>query len=461
MPVSDIIGEGLLAQGLSDRAARDKRVEDSLELVGLRREYTRRYPHEFSGGQRQRIGVARALALGPGLHRRGRAGLGARRLDPEPGPQPAARPQARPPPDVPVHQPQPLGRPVLLRPGRRHVPGQDRRGRHGRAAVPATPATRTRSRSCRRSPRRTRGAASRGSSSRATCRRPRRRRPAAGSTRGAGCASGSATPRTARRSSRRSGRSGRRATRSPATGPRTSARRPCRRPPPRPRPSSRRPSRRVTPVPAPRSGAPRARAPPSPRGASSLARRPRRSSSPWRCCSPVPAARRPSATAASSPSTGRPRPRPARARRRPGRRPDRRGRARRRGPPASSRRCRCWARPTSSSQKAGDDLTAAVDRPRTCQAMCGAADGLATLHRRRSRRRSTASGLSGDGRPRPRLRRLALPGMLAGPTQLRDAITANDAAGDHGRERGSCSTGSTALPARRAACSARSSSRRS
>ena len=65
MPVSDIIGEGLLSQGLTDRNARDKRVEDALELVGLRREYSRRYPHEFSGGQRQRIGVARALALGP------------------------------------------------------------------------------------------------------------------------------------------------------------------------------------------------------------------------------------------------------------------------------------------------------------------------------------------------------------------------------------------------------------
>jgi len=65
MPVSDIIGEGLLSQGLNDRKARDKRVEDALELVGLRREYSRRYPHEFSGGQRQRIGVARALALGP------------------------------------------------------------------------------------------------------------------------------------------------------------------------------------------------------------------------------------------------------------------------------------------------------------------------------------------------------------------------------------------------------------
>jgi oligopeptide/dipeptide ABC transporter ATP-binding protein len=65
MPVSDLIGEGLLAQGLTDRNARDRRVEDALELVGLRREYSRRYPHEFSGGQRQRIGVARALALGP------------------------------------------------------------------------------------------------------------------------------------------------------------------------------------------------------------------------------------------------------------------------------------------------------------------------------------------------------------------------------------------------------------
>jgi peptide/nickel transport system ATP-binding protein len=33
--------------------------------VGLRKEYVRRYPHEFSGGQRQRIGIARALAVRP------------------------------------------------------------------------------------------------------------------------------------------------------------------------------------------------------------------------------------------------------------------------------------------------------------------------------------------------------------------------------------------------------------
>ena len=70
MPISDIIGEGLLAQAddqnrWGDRKVRDKRVEDYLEAVGLRRDYTRRFPHEFSGGQRQRIGIARALALDP------------------------------------------------------------------------------------------------------------------------------------------------------------------------------------------------------------------------------------------------------------------------------------------------------------------------------------------------------------------------------------------------------------
>jgi oligopeptide/dipeptide ABC transporter ATP-binding protein len=65
MPVLDIIGEGLLAQGVSSRTERVQRVEDALETVGLRRDYTRRYPHEFSGGQRQRIGIARALVLRP------------------------------------------------------------------------------------------------------------------------------------------------------------------------------------------------------------------------------------------------------------------------------------------------------------------------------------------------------------------------------------------------------------
>ena len=41
------------------------RVRELLEVVGLRPEYARRYPHEFSGGQRQRIGIARALSVEP------------------------------------------------------------------------------------------------------------------------------------------------------------------------------------------------------------------------------------------------------------------------------------------------------------------------------------------------------------------------------------------------------------
>ncbi|MFV5772513.1 ATP-binding cassette domain-containing protein, partial [Pediococcus acidilactici] len=38
---------------------------DLLALVGLNKDHSTRYPHEFSGGQRQRIGIARALAVEP------------------------------------------------------------------------------------------------------------------------------------------------------------------------------------------------------------------------------------------------------------------------------------------------------------------------------------------------------------------------------------------------------------
>ena len=66
-PVSQIIGEPLLVHGLKNRKQREERVEQLLNVVGLRPEHMRRYPHMFSGGQRQRIGVARALALNPEL----------------------------------------------------------------------------------------------------------------------------------------------------------------------------------------------------------------------------------------------------------------------------------------------------------------------------------------------------------------------------------------------------------
>jgi oligopeptide transport system ATP-binding protein len=72
MTVTDIIAEGIdthkiYADHENPDKAKQEKIYELLESVGLKKEHASRYPHEFSGGQRQRIGIARALAVDPDL----------------------------------------------------------------------------------------------------------------------------------------------------------------------------------------------------------------------------------------------------------------------------------------------------------------------------------------------------------------------------------------------------------
>ena len=66
MTVGEIIREPMdIHHIFNTKEVREQRVRVLLDIVGLKPDHIRRYPHEFSGGQRQRIGIARTLALNP------------------------------------------------------------------------------------------------------------------------------------------------------------------------------------------------------------------------------------------------------------------------------------------------------------------------------------------------------------------------------------------------------------
>jgi oligopeptide transport system ATP-binding protein len=65
MTAGQIVSEPLTTFDLAQGRAREARVRELLETVGLNARLAKRYPREFSGGQRQRIGLARALAANP------------------------------------------------------------------------------------------------------------------------------------------------------------------------------------------------------------------------------------------------------------------------------------------------------------------------------------------------------------------------------------------------------------
>lgn len=67
MTIREIIAEPLVVNKLARGKELERRVRESVEMVGLQVHHLSRYPHAFSGGQRQRISIARAMGLFPKL----------------------------------------------------------------------------------------------------------------------------------------------------------------------------------------------------------------------------------------------------------------------------------------------------------------------------------------------------------------------------------------------------------
>ena len=67
MTVGSMLSEAIRVHSIVPSHEVEKEVHRLLDVVGLPKAHSKRYPHEFSGGQRQRIGIARALSVKPEL----------------------------------------------------------------------------------------------------------------------------------------------------------------------------------------------------------------------------------------------------------------------------------------------------------------------------------------------------------------------------------------------------------
>jgi oligopeptide/dipeptide ABC transporter ATP-binding protein len=67
MTVGNMLSEAIRVHNIVPNHEVEKEVHRLLDVVGLPKAHSIRYPHEFSGGQRQRIGIARALSVKPEL----------------------------------------------------------------------------------------------------------------------------------------------------------------------------------------------------------------------------------------------------------------------------------------------------------------------------------------------------------------------------------------------------------
>ena len=126
--VGRIVSEPLRTHGLASRReverARPRAAEDRRPAARCGRPLPARVLRRAAPAHRPRT-RARAESR---LHRRGRAGLCARRLDSGADHQPARAAAGGVRPHLPLHRARPRGRAAHLRPHRGHVPRLDRRG---------------------------------------------------------------------------------------------------------------------------------------------------------------------------------------------------------------------------------------------------------------------------------------------------------------------------------------------